>query len=221
MARSGNRQARPKAPRVLVFGEDANDTEAIKELFRALRPTAPVPKTVRGPLVLVKDREPAGIAQNAEDAGRAVARAAGVRYDVKLVIAHQDCDKVEPAHLPLAREIEAAWGGVLDAPVIGVAPAWETEAWFYLWPDAVAAVNNSWKALSRQPRNAGMIQDAKEQLRRDLRPGGGARVDDYSESDAPRIAAKIRERGEVNTPAAGVTSGSFDEFKRKVLAAVL
>ena len=221
MARRRDRPSRRRKPRVLVFGEDPNDTEAIKELFRALRPKAPAPKPLRDPIVLVKNRDAASVRANAEEAARAVVRAAGVKFDVKLVIAHEDCDAVEPAHLPLAARIEGAWGKALGLPVIGVAPAWETEAWFYLWPDAVAAVNSSWSALPRKPRNAGKIQDAKEQLRRDLRPGGGTRVDDYQESDAPRIAAKVRERREVNEPLANVTSGSFDEFKKKVLAAKL
>lgn len=221
MARRRNRPARGRKPRVLVFGEDPNDTEAIKEFFQALRPAAPAVKPLRDPLVLVKDRDPRGVAENAEDAAQAVVDAAGVKYVVKLVIAHQDCDAVEPAHIRLAQAIEKAWGRELDVPVIGVAPAWETEAWFYLWPDAVAAVNSSWKPLPRTPRNAGMIANAKEQLRRDLRPGGRVRVDDYEESDAPRIAAKIRERGEVNQPLANVTSDSFRRFKMKVLAAKL
>ena len=221
MARRRDRPTRRRTPRVLVFGEDPNDTEAIKELFRALRPKAPSPKTLRAPLVLVKGRDADGVRSNAEDAARAVTRAAGVRYDVELVIAHEDCDAVEPAHLPLAARIEASWGEALGVPVIGVAPAWETEAWFYLWPDAVAAVNGSWRPLPRKARNVGKIQNAKEELRRNLRPGGKARADDYQESDAPRIAAKVRERGEVNRPVENVTSDSFAEFKKKVLAAKL
>jgi hypothetical protein len=140
----------------------------------------------------------------------AVVKAKAVLADVKVVVAHQDCDAVEPAHEGLADAIKAELEAAGVPNVIAVAPAWEMEAWWFLWPDAVAAVNSRWRRLSRRG-NHGMIQNVKEELRRDLRNQG---VRDYEESDSPKIAAQVRIKGLIGTKRG--TSDSFEAFAVRV-----
>lgn len=112
--------------------------------------------------------------------------------DIVAVIAHRDADCHEPDHEAIAdalcTELEAA--GVPN--VVAAVPAWETEAWIMLFPDAVANYRPCWTKLDIKGRAVGMIDNAKEDLIRRLRSKiKGCR--DYKESDAPHIAVKIRE----------------------------
>ncbi|GMV73039.1 MAG: hypothetical protein AMXMBFR77_28760 [Phycisphaerales bacterium] len=207
---------RPKPPVVLVFGEDDNDREAVKQLLYALRPDLPTVAKRARPLVLVKGREAAKARKNALDVAR-VARAERTRSDVRMVFAHQDCDAVEPAHEAIARDIEAHLSAAGER-AIAVVPAWEMEAWWFLWPDAAQAVNPSWARPARTGERVGLIVNAKEALRRALRPKG-KRARDYEESDGPRIAEQVRLRGEVRRPDA--QNASFERFRERVDAAAL
>jgi hypothetical protein len=99
------KRVREKPSCVLIFGESDNDREALRELSRALRPDLPKLEKRSKPLVLVKGRARANAHENIEKIA-AVVRAERVRSDVKLVIAHEDCDQIEPAHEQLADEIE-------------------------------------------------------------------------------------------------------------------
>lgn len=217
MTRPRNRRApRPRAPVVLVFGEDANDREALGELVRALAPHAPRCQSIREPIVLVRDRDAAGQRKNAADIATVV-RAYANSHDVRLLVAHQDCDDIEPAHEPLALAIEGRLAAC-GVPVVAATPAWEMEAWWYQWPSAVLAVNRSWRNPNRAGTNVGLLRDAKEQLRRDLRPRGQATPRDYTESDAPVIAEKVRELGIVDQR--GVQSASFARFADRVRASL-
>ncbi|EYF02467.1 hypothetical protein [Chondromyces apiculatus] len=95
------------------------------------------------------------------------------------------------------------------------------EAWWFLWPDAVKAANQSWrKPDDYLGKNVGMIRDAKEELKRRVvprgaKPGrGGFRG--YTDADAPRIAAEVSRLGIADKP--GGQSGSYDRFRRSVAA---
>ena len=205
-------------PVVLVFGEDDNDKEAAKELMMALRPDFPPVRKRRKPLVLVKGRTEARARKNTADIAKVV-RADAKRSDVRIVFAHEDCDDIEPAHLALADRIET-YLGKEGVQAIAVTPAWEMEAWWFLWPDAVVAVNSGWQRPSMSGRQVGLIRDAKEELRRALRPANkGKRTRDYEESDGPKIARKVRELGIVGTLDA--QSDSYVRFRDKVLALVV
>ena len=91
------------------------------------------------------------------------------------------------------------------------------EAWWWLWPDAIKAVNSKWRKPNRKNKQVGLIENAKEALRRDLRSKDGAQTHDYRESDAPLIAAKVRELKIVDQRHA--RSASFERFYNALKAA--
>lgn len=199
---------------VLVFGESENDTKLIAELLVALCPELEgkvLPR--RKPLVLDKGCDVANLPNRYNDF-RSIVEAEQTDADVICVFAHKDCDAVEPAHTELALEIERNFEEI-GLHVHAVTPAWETESWLFLWPDAVAAHRPSWRRLNRfVGRDVGRIDDAKEQLRRALRPTGNSSARDYKETDAPEIAKRVRELGIANQPAA--KSASYDRFRQCV-----
>jgi hypothetical protein len=197
---------------VLVFGESDNDREALRELVRALRPDLPEIEKRSKPLVLVKGRHHTNAEENIEKIANVV-RAERVRREVKLVIAHQDCDQVEPAHERLADEIEQRFSASQITAVAAV-PAFEIEAWWYLWPSAVLGVNRRWRHPNRAGQEIGRIPNAKEQLRRDLRPQRDTQTRDYCESDSPKIAAIVRSDNLIDSVEA--TSQSFIRFSQRI-----
>lgn len=192
MTRRGAKRARKaeQLPTVaLVFAEDANDADSLRALVQAISPKAPRIDFCRKPPILIRDaRRAEDRKKNAANVG-SVVRAKRCRNHVLFVIAHQDCDAVEPAHKNLRDQIRSNLQKEGVPNPIAVTPAWELEAWWYLWPEAVARVNSKWRRLSRQG-NHGLIVNAKEQLRRDLRARG---TRDYEESDSPRIASHVRD----------------------------
>jgi hypothetical protein len=147
--------------------------------------------------------------KNAADVA-AVVNAATIDTEVVFVIAHQDCDALEPAHHTLNTKIAVELGAVGISNVVPVAPAWEIEAWWFLWPDAVANVNSKWNRLRRKG-NHGMIVNAKEALRRDLR---NKATRDYEESDSGRIAEQVRALGIVANQTG--SSESFRDFAARI-----
>lgn len=192
----------------LVFAENKNDADSLVFLTKALCPSAPPIAHRRSPLVLIKDREAAEAKKNAKLLARVV-KAESVKATVLFIIAHQDCDAVEP-HEPVSERIRKTITDEGVEKVIPVAPAWEIEAWWYLWPDAVAAVNNKWRRLNRRG-NHGLITNAKETLRRDLRNRGAA---DYEESDSIKIARKVLELGIARAQIG--SAPSFDSFQAEI-----
>jgi hypothetical protein len=116
---------------------------------------------------------------------------------------------------------------------VGVTPAWEIEAWWLVFPDAVVAVVDGW----REPKDwlgkdVGKLENAKEALAKSVRPTGGRRKPrDYHEADSIEIAnivVKLNllpsfEGDHRTTPGKGVAttrtrSLSFGAFRRKLLA---
>lgn len=145
-----------------------------------------------------------------------VVKAERIRNEVGCIFVHEDCDRVEPAHEEDAAKLEKALEDV-GCDAHAVTPAWEMEAWWFLWPDAVKDANPSWrKPDDYVGKSVGLIQNAKEELmRRVIPPGvklGRSGFRGYQESDSPRIALRVRERGLVDKPEA--KSGSYDRFRR-------
>lgn len=200
-----------------VFGESQNDTNALAELIRARAEKQEKHANVvvlRVPLIQQKSATPSKRKTNAERVEATVmARLKLKKTEAPVVIvAHEDCDDVEPAHTRVTEKITVGLKS-LNFPIIAAAPAFEMEAWWYLWPEAVAAVCSSWKPLQRTNSNVGMIQNAKESLIKDLQvPGKNVRR--YNESDAPSIAKKVRSLCIIDIRNA--KSESFDEFDKKV-----
>lgn len=203
------RQRRKRA--ILIFGEDENDTRFIAELIRTLCPDlAHSVKPLRRPPVLIKDASPADIPQRV-DTIAALVDAEDATTDVICIFAHEDCDALEPAHVALAAKIEGAFAR-RGYSVHAVTPAWELESWLFQFPDAVTAYRPTWRSLHAfSGRNVGLIADAKESLRRALRPAGaGNATRDYQESDAQEIAKYINSLGLARSPVA--KSASYQAF---------
>jgi hypothetical protein len=207
----------PKLPVILVFGEDDNDRMALRELMLALRNDLPKIETRRKPTILVKDLA-AAKRRAAQQTLDAQVRADAVRFDVRLVVLHEDCDALEPAHEQRSKNIEDSLKRS-GLPALAATPAWEMEAWWFLWPDAPLKVVSRWRRPVPKNARVGLIRNVKEELRRALRPPGKDRPRDYRESDAPQIAAAIRELGVIRSPE--YESRSFEHFRDKFLGAWL
>lgn len=203
-------------PMIIVFGEDDNDREAIKLLIQALWPSAPRIEKRAHPILLMKSKDEARqrMLTTAVQVIRAEQAKTGSR-SIR-VVNHEDADNVEPAHEALAIRCEKHFSDQ-GMPCIGAVPAWEIEAWWYLWPTAVLAVNPRWKDPARHGKEVGRIKHAKERLIADLRPKlkrGERGPNDYRESDSPKIAAKVRDLGLVDARVA--KSQSFDRFAARI-----
>lgn len=198
----------PRLPRtILAFGESPNDTHALRELTAALRPDLPPAVPRQTPIILrkhIKPRTKRGMA----DRIAAVVRAEAVTREVVAVLAHRDLDAREPRddasgphdnEADLHRTITAAVPG--GCAVIPVVCAWEMEAWWFLWPEQVAAHRPSWRRLPvHDNQRVDRIGDAKETLKRALRPKTHRHIPDFTESDGPRIAARVREARAARSP---------------------
>lgn len=222
--KGGQAARRQKRPIVLVFGEEDTDRQAIAHLTRALNPRLDV-QPRRRPLVLMKGASQQTRRDNAEEIARLAAAEHRVR-GVVAVLAHQDCDALEPAHEAVGETIEQSLrnAGCPGTP-IGVTPAWEIEAWWMVFPEAVSKVVPSWRTPSDWVgRDVGQVRNAKEALTRALR--GDSRLKrDYSERDSPEVARHIVELGLLGEFSAGARrhggvltrSGSFERFRSSVL----
>lgn len=212
---------RPRRKVALVFGEDDNDRSAIIELIRAIAPgtTIRFEKRAKPPVLLRRTETPA-TRRSALDAMLKLIRAARVADDVVAIIAHRDCDDVEPAHNVVISEIkkELTAAGVQHAVV--AAPAFEMEAWWLLFPEAVNATCGCWTKLGPPTRHVGMIHNAKEHLTRALRPKSAAlqkSCPEYCESDSIDIASNIRSMNLISRVTA-MNCGSLFTFKKDIEA---
>jgi hypothetical protein len=199
---------------IVIIGESENDTEAIGHLFRALRPDFDgAIRARRNPPLLIKDARPENLPDRA-DILSAIVRSEALTADVVCVLAHEDCDAVEPAHVSLSQKIEGIFGEK-GITANAVTPAWEMETWLFLWPEASKRYKPKWRRPDRyNGTNVGMLTNAKEKFKAELRPSGAAAragVRDYSETDAPMIVSKARELGMIDSPSA--ISNSYSRFR--------
>ncbi len=203
---------------IVIFGESENDRKAIAALVRDLCPEAQV-KALRRPLVLLKGAPLESIPKRADRVAEAV-RAEATRQPIRCVLAHEDADALEPKHEAIAEQIEQALRGAgTPGKIHAVVPAWEIEAWWFLWPDLVALCHQRW-IEPKTVNQPGKITDAKEKLKRSVRPSGlskkqRARFPDYRESDSIKIAEAIKDTRQANRPARGL-SQSYDRFRDSV-----
>lgn len=231
----GKRQREARREVVLVFGESENDRRAIQHLVVALRPDlegAVEPR--RSPLVLIKGALPKKQKSNAAEIA-SIAKLEQRTRSVRAVLAHQDCDAVEPAQVSVSHAIESALSSAgCPGAVIAVTPAWEVEAWWMVFPEAVKKVCQAW----REPRNwvgkdVGKVTNAKEKLAQAVQTGGAAAKTkrEYRESDSIDIAQNIANQNLLrefsggsrkHQDAAGkivaTRSASLEQFRLKVLA---
>ena len=216
--RTRRSRERTTAPVVLVYGEDRYDTSAIRHLLEDLVPALVGRiKALREPSIEIRDARIENLPQRSDRLAAAV-RVEMARQEVGCVFAHEDCDAVEPAHEDLTERIESALDS-LGCRVFAVTPAWEMEAWWFMWPEAVKAAHPTWRAPDDYVgKDVGRIRDAKEALRVAVIPRGlsrreKARFRTYAVSDAPRIAQAVRDRGEAREPQA--QSASYDYFRAR------
>ena len=222
---------------ILVFGESEHDRRALVELVRGLRPDLrDLVEERRRPLVLIKGTLPSKARSNAEEIA-ALARVEQRTRNVLAVLAHEDCDAIEPAHAEVAEKIEAELraAGCPGEP-IGAAPAWETETWWMVFPEAVGKIVEGW----RDPddwlgRDVGRVEWAKEKLAAAVQPRPRPRKGPprpYEERDSISVARNIVQDdllrsfadGRRTTPARTGTarvetrSASLERFRTRVLA---
>lgn len=222
---------------VLVFGESEHDRQAIRHLAAGLRPDlASAIEVRRRPLVLIKNATLPKARDNAAEIAAVAAQEARIR-PVLAVLAHEDCDDVEPAHEKVEARIEENLKRErCPGTPIAVAPAWEIEAWWLVFPEAVGRVVRGW----RDPddwvgKDVGRIRDAKEALAKAVLPRtrtpGGAAPRSYEERDSVAIARNIAEDGSLGSFDLGrrttrsetgapvhTRSASLESFRSKVLA---
>lgn len=187
-------RTRPRGRRqeavILVFGENLNDADSIKSLLAHAQPdlarrlrSRPRPvsltRTAKGPAVRKWIDELAGVVAATERAGT----------PVHAVVVHRDADGPDATasvHQQLADQLTTL-------PCAGhpVVPVQMTEAWWFLFPDAVEAVRpRAWRDLvPRKDRDVETINDPKSELQRLTRRAGH----EYSEADSPAIARKVSE----------------------------
>ena len=202
---------------VLVFGEDPHDCAAVRILVEGLRPDLAGRVSVqqrRAPMTLVRGLDAArarSLARKVVMTARAEEAKRATR--VRACVLHKDTDAVEPSSAALADEIRHAYAGCPGLVVPAVA-AWEVEAWWYLFPDAVATTRATWRAPTQHVgRDTGLVVSPKESLKRDVRPAGGRRTAafvTYAEADSEAIARAIVDGGHLRRPRG--TSTSWEAF---------
>jgi hypothetical protein len=146
----------------------------------------------------------------------AAVKAESARRRVRAVMSHEDCDALEPEDDNVQARIESSVR-VHVGSFHAVVPAWELEAWWFMWPEAVASVRRAWRAPDDYiGRRVGLIEHAKEKLQQAIRPSGidRSRFPNYTESDSVRIAINVREMGIANAPLA--LSSSYERFRKQV-----
>ena len=136
-------------------------------------------------------------------------RAKGTREHaaVQCVFVHEDFDETDSTQrTKVRRRIQEA----LDREITGVyyvLATWEVEAWFLMFPDALAGFALSWSVPSRYLGvDTGRIRDPKRVMKREVAKAGP----EYRESEAPDIAEMIVDLGLQRAPAG--QNRSYSEF---------
>lgn len=202
--------------RIAVFGEDPNDTKAIRELVLGLRPDfSPGDiRTIRTPPTLTRSASIASVRTWAEKALAAMraASAAGGQFD--WVFAHTDSDGPDDGRFADQRSTELRSAGIRSA--VAVVPVQAIESWWLLFPEATESVVPSWRgALKRSNFNTDNVVKPKDELIRRTRAKQPRRP--YAEADSPAIAKAITDSGQLHAARTAV-SPSFDRFVSAVAA---
>lgn len=202
--------------RVLVVGEsgqsnDLYDSQAVKLLIEAHRPDWVV-QASKKPAVLAKGK--ARATARAADRVAKLYRQASRARAIDCVFNQADTDAVEPSHEKAAADIEKALADA-GCPGHAVVCAWELEAWFFLWPEAIEATRSVWSVPNGlRGRDVGQLNDPKSLMRTEVLMKGAKPQLAYQEKHAPEIADQIKSRlGDRNGK-----SLSFDRFVKQVEA---
>ena len=206
-------------PIVLIWGESQNDTHALEHLVRGMLPQDKLPvdvKKLRNPTILSRSAQPRKRAEVAKFV------AAQERVERKhraqvVVVAHRDCDAVEPSHVENSAELEAELRAAGVTKPVAATPAWCIENWWMLFPDELSNVRGCWRRLNLGGRDVGQIQDGKRALTEALRPQQAKHsCPDYRESDSISIAQRISAAGAVRHPRK-LRSASLTRFRDRLV----
>lgn len=203
---------------VIIYGESSNDTGALRHLIRSIVPPDHdlTFKPMRSPVVL--SRGAARKRRNTMSNDIARTERADRRRMRVVVVAHRDCDDVEPSHITNGQELVAELRQAGVQRPVAATPAWDIESWWMQFPAALAATRGCWRDVDYRGRHVGSIPRTKEKLTRDLKPqAAGHRCPEYRESDSIAIAREVEEQDLVSRPP-NCRSDSFEKFKTDLLA---
>lgn len=176
-----------RSPAVLVFGESRNDSESVRRLLVGLEPGLDgfLQVTLR-PTSLTRDAGPTATTSWVQKLQGAVAVAQHLQ-PVAAVVVHRDADGLDPHGRQFRQLTDALQPCHRETHI--VLPVQMTEAWWFLFPDAVEAVRpQAWrKVMPRVPRDVELIAKPKAELRRLTKRTGTI----YSEADSPAIAEEV------------------------------
>jgi hypothetical protein len=186
------------APKImLIFGEDETDRQSLRHIIRAIISKAAQVdiKPIRHPITLARGAEHRKRKRMADEIA-SFARSFEKNGSQVCVVAHRDCDAIEPAHQDEIQNLEGILVKAGVRQVVVAAPAWELETWWMLFPHAIRKVRACWKTIDYGAQNVGLIENSKQRLIRDLRPTDATdrrRCPDYCEGDGIKIAQQLVE----------------------------
>lgn len=195
--------------RVFIFGENPNDTRALKALILGLRPdlNGSDVRTLREPPTLQRGSHDRPVSSWAEKARRAITAAGGGEQNVFAVLAHSDADGPDNGAFADSRTRQLRNAGLPTAHAI--VPVEAIESWWLRHPAETESVVPSWRgALRRDSYNTDGVKDPKGDLVRRTRAKAHRRP--YQEADSVAIAAAIGNRGASSAPRAA--SPSYERF---------
>lgn len=194
---------------VLVFGEDPNDTGALRELILGLCPSlrANQVRTLREPPTLQRGAHLAAVRRWVERATAALQGAQLSHGAAVCIFVHSDADGPDDGSFEAARTQELREAGFPQAHA--VVPIESIESWWLLFPEATESVVPTWRgALLKRSRDVDRVSSPKQELVSRTRKKQPKRP--YREGDSPRIAAAIVSSGQLRSPAG--RSASYHRF---------
>lgn len=200
------KSARRRPPVILVFGENVNDSQAIRSLAEFVNDNLAGKIKVRAkPVSLTRGSGSDATrrwAKNLIDIVEATERGG---QPVKAVLVHRDADVLDAT----GSEEEALRLALSSIPfLVPVVPVVTIESWWLYFVDATESCVADWAGrLPRNNSNRDLIAAPKSLLRERTRPSRR----EYQENDSPSIAAAVKDY-----PGKSGSSPSFTRFAEKV-----
>lgn len=194
-----HRSVKRDRPVILIFGEGtgaggSNDARALVHLLKFANPGLKDRCDIQAmpwPVSLTRTAKPAAVESWLSNIKR-VAKAKGELADVVAIVIHRDADGPDPQgkqYAVLAKDLSDQLDGYPTVPAV---PVQMTEAWWFLFPEAVRAVApGAWRDLKLPTGNVEEIRDPKKRLVGLTSKTSRA----YRESDSEEIAKNILAQG--------------------------
>lgn len=196
--------------KILLFGENPNDTNALRELIHGLCPLLGRGeiRVLREPPTLQRGAGADAVRKWVDRASAALRGARVAQGEAICIFVHTDADGPDDGAFEAERTEELRNAGVARAHA--VVPVESIEAWWLLFPAATESVVSGWHgALDKRPRDVERVQSPKQELIHRTRAKQPKRP--YRESDSPLIAKAIASVPGLRTP-----RGSCASFARFV-----